>query len=453
LGVNALRTAHNPPATGFLELADEMGFLVLNEIFDSWERKKTPLDFHLIFPDWSEPDLRAFVRRDRNHPSVFLWSVGNEVGEQYTGAEGARVEVSNTAIVGAGLGAVVGDGPATSLQVERSLARDTVPSVDPFSAGIFLECARATLRDTTVIGSTSTGLLVTGPGEADVEGSIVRETVPGDPRFASAGIEARGGATLRLNRSAIVANEGYGLFIGDEDAPGQRTRAFVRDASIRYGRSVPRFAQGALGIVAKGGSQLEIDRTLVIDTQAIAVAVFGALTQATIRHSHVLRTHPGFERRLGVGIALADSSSLSLEDSVISDSEMINLYLGGGVASVARSLLSNARAQNTAILYGYGIQLNAGARLELTDSELRGNEGVALIAAGGTAAVRRSVIARNATALHAQNGSVLRESSTDEPPAEREILIGTDTLLLGNATRLGTGELPLPPEPRLDRRG
>ncbi|MFN3408101.1 MAG: beta-galactosidase GalB [Limisphaerales bacterium] len=91
LGVNALRTAHNPPASGFLELADEMGFLVINEIFDSWERKKTPLDFHLIFPEWSEPDLRAFLRRDRNHPSVVLWSVGNEVGEQYTATEGARV--------------------------------------------------------------------------------------------------------------------------------------------------------------------------------------------------------------------------------------------------------------------------------------------------------------------------------------------------------------------------
>jgi beta-galactosidase len=68
-----------------------MGLLVVDEIFDSWERKKTPLDFHLIFPDWHEQDLRAMVRRDRNHPSVILWSVGNEVGEQYTGEEGAAI--------------------------------------------------------------------------------------------------------------------------------------------------------------------------------------------------------------------------------------------------------------------------------------------------------------------------------------------------------------------------
>ncbi|WGO99619.1 beta-galactosidase GalB [Saccharophagus degradans] len=91
MGVNAIRMAHNPPAKELLDLTDKMGFLVIDEIFDSWERKKTPLDFHLIFPEWSEPDVRNFIRRDRNHPSVIGWSLGNEVGEQYTGEAGAAV--------------------------------------------------------------------------------------------------------------------------------------------------------------------------------------------------------------------------------------------------------------------------------------------------------------------------------------------------------------------------
>jgi beta-galactosidase len=91
MGCNAIRTSHNPPAPELLELTDRMGFLIMDEAFDVWEQRKTPLDFHLIFPDWYEQDLRALVRRDRNHSSVIMWSYGNEVGEQYTGEEGASL--------------------------------------------------------------------------------------------------------------------------------------------------------------------------------------------------------------------------------------------------------------------------------------------------------------------------------------------------------------------------
>lgn len=98
-GVNAIRMAHNPPAPELLDLTDRMGFLVINESFDVWERRKAPHDFHLIFPDWYEQDLRALVRRDRNHPSVILWSTGNEVGEQYTGQAGADLAMRLREIV------------------------------------------------------------------------------------------------------------------------------------------------------------------------------------------------------------------------------------------------------------------------------------------------------------------------------------------------------------------
>ena len=91
MGCNAIRTSHNPPTPELLDLTDRLGFLVMDEVFDAWVRQKTPFDFHLIFNDWHEQDLRAFIRRDRNHPSVILWSVGNEVGEQNNGETGARV--------------------------------------------------------------------------------------------------------------------------------------------------------------------------------------------------------------------------------------------------------------------------------------------------------------------------------------------------------------------------
>ena len=90
IGVNAIRTAHNPPAPGLLDLCDEMGFLVLDEAFDCWQIAKVENDYHRHFNDWAERDLVDLVVRDRNHPCVVLWSIGNEMLEQNTD-EGWRV--------------------------------------------------------------------------------------------------------------------------------------------------------------------------------------------------------------------------------------------------------------------------------------------------------------------------------------------------------------------------
>jgi beta-galactosidase len=85
MGCNSIRTSHNPPAPEFLDLCDRMGFLVMDEAFDEWRVPKGqigPFGYHLYFDRWSERDVTSLVRRDRNHPSVVLWSAGNEVGDQ-----------------------------------------------------------------------------------------------------------------------------------------------------------------------------------------------------------------------------------------------------------------------------------------------------------------------------------------------------------------------------------
>ena len=83
MGCNAIRTAHNPPAPEFLNLCDKMGFLVVNEAFDVWRKKKSEYDYALFFDAWHKKDLEDFIVRDRNHPSVIVWSIGNEVKEQW----------------------------------------------------------------------------------------------------------------------------------------------------------------------------------------------------------------------------------------------------------------------------------------------------------------------------------------------------------------------------------
>jgi beta-galactosidase len=82
MGCNAIRTSHNPPSPVLLDLCDRMGFLVMDETFDMWKRGKTKYDYHLDWDRWYEQDLRDHILRDRNHPSVILWSIGNEIPDQ-----------------------------------------------------------------------------------------------------------------------------------------------------------------------------------------------------------------------------------------------------------------------------------------------------------------------------------------------------------------------------------
>jgi beta-galactosidase len=82
MGCNAIRTSHNPPSPELLDICDKMGFLVEDEAFDAWRIGKKPKDYHLLFNAWHTEDLKALVRRDRNHPSVIIWSIGNEIREQ-----------------------------------------------------------------------------------------------------------------------------------------------------------------------------------------------------------------------------------------------------------------------------------------------------------------------------------------------------------------------------------
>jgi len=92
MGANAIRTAHNMPDPSLMDLADRMGFLVVSESFDVWELSKTSKDYARFFADWVRKDVRSWVRRDRNHPSLIMWCIGNEVYDTHADAKkGARL--------------------------------------------------------------------------------------------------------------------------------------------------------------------------------------------------------------------------------------------------------------------------------------------------------------------------------------------------------------------------
>jgi beta-galactosidase len=94
MGVNAIRTSHNPPAPELLGLCDQMGLLVMDEMFDMWKLKKTEFDYSLDWDTWHKKDLQDFILRDRNHPSVIVWSIGNEVIEQYNPADSSGMVIA-----------------------------------------------------------------------------------------------------------------------------------------------------------------------------------------------------------------------------------------------------------------------------------------------------------------------------------------------------------------------
>ncbi|GAA0358712.1 hypothetical protein GCM10008932_09270 [Alkalibacterium iburiense] len=91
MGVNAIRTSHNMPARELMELADEMGFLIVSESFDMWERPKTTYDYARFFKEWAYKDIRSWVKRDRNHVSLIMWTIGNEIYDTHADERGLEI--------------------------------------------------------------------------------------------------------------------------------------------------------------------------------------------------------------------------------------------------------------------------------------------------------------------------------------------------------------------------
>ncbi len=99
MGCNGIRCSHNPPAPELLDLCDRMGFIVMDETFDMWRKKKTLHDYSRYFDEWHERDLTDLVMRDRNHPSIFMWSIGNEVLEQWTDANADTLSIEEANLI------------------------------------------------------------------------------------------------------------------------------------------------------------------------------------------------------------------------------------------------------------------------------------------------------------------------------------------------------------------
>lgn len=135
MGVNAYRASHNPPAPEVLALCDSMGILVMDEAFDMWRKRKTERDYARFFDEWHERDLTDLVTRDRNHPSIIMWSIGNEVLEQWSDAAADTLSLEEANLIlnfghGADKLAKDGDEMSVNSMLTAKLA-DIVKQLDP----------------------------------------------------------------------------------------------------------------------------------------------------------------------------------------------------------------------------------------------------------------------------------------------------------------------------------
>ena len=135
MGCNGIRCAHNPPAPELLQLCDEMGFIVMDETFDMWRKRKTTYDYSRYFNEWHERDLTDLMLRDRNHPSIFLWSIGNEVLEQWSDARADTLSLEEANLIlnfghSAEMLAKAGEGMSVNSLLTKKLA-DMTRELDP----------------------------------------------------------------------------------------------------------------------------------------------------------------------------------------------------------------------------------------------------------------------------------------------------------------------------------
>ena len=199
-GVNAIRTAHNPPAPELLDLCDEMGLLVMDEAFDEWRRGKTRGGYGRFFDEWHERDLTDLVRRDRNHPCVILWSIDNEIPEQ-----GGRTPEENEA----------------NRELSRRLA-DLVRSQDPTRA---VTCGGHSLsRENNIYASGA--LDVIGLNYRPRGYDSLRVWFPGMPVVASETVSAQNSRGIYYQPSTGLRIAGWSPWAGvpkpsEEDLKGQ----------------------------------------------------------------------------------------------------------------------------------------------------------------------------------------------------------------------------------------
>jgi hypothetical protein len=455
------------------------------------------------------PQLSRLVGPGIIEAGLLVGSKGVEVdglafiGHQYALdlMPGTQVTVSRSLIEGSfGTGILI-DQVGASLKLVGSVVRGTLPAGAPDGMGVLaLNACSVEIVDSVFEGNVGAGLYVGQAGAvAKVSGSVIRDTAVDTTGRFGYGINVNHGASLSLTGSALVGNHRSGLIVQDADTLVTVTGSVVRgtrnDTSVTYSVGVRVLAGARLalthsqvtdtngpsvaaidpgtevrvkdsvlgfntlstdgdfgqGLYVMDQAAAYVDDSALVQNHAEALSVTGAGATALVSRSILAGTQgivQGFTS-MGLGVGVVEGAEAQLADSALVDNQHSGLYAGTNArASLVLCVVLNTRIEKNLKGLGHGVFVQLDSVVEVTSSVVRSNAGIGLVFAESAGAVRGSYIADNPVGLHAQGGSEI--TAVETVPATvgpRAVVVSNDTAFVGNATRLGTGTVALPPPP------
>ena len=363
---------------------------------------------------------------------------------------GARVELHESALIAnvdAGLGLI---DPGTEAHLFGTVVRATAPRSDGVG-GIGVKAfngATLTLEGSALVTNQGMGMLVDGPGvTATVSTSVVRDTVM-DPRFEGGlawAISALGGSTLSITDSALLDNRVVGLSIADAGTTATATRLVVR------GMQGTGYGGFGLGAIATRGAHLEIRASAVVESAGAAILVNNPDTFAIVEDSLVDATRgtgptpdgPGGNGGSGL-VVTAGGRAEARRVSFTRNAEAAVGVAGAGAALVLDASLVAGTAPNAGGFFGHGLVATTGGQTTISSSYFRDNIGIGLAFSAASGSLTGSFVLDNGVGIHVQDGVELHESNETMNPEPLSVLVSPSTKFLGNASRLGSGVVPLP---------
>jgi hypothetical protein len=346
----------------------------------------------------------------------------------------AKVSATKVAVRGVrGFGA--GARSKAAVELDTSLVASTRP-VSGVNYALVAYGGTLTARDTSVLDTKGTAVVVLGTGsKLTMERALVSDVgiVNAAPALG-VGLLAENGGELTVSSSVVRRAASLGVIV-------KGGKATLTDSVVRDTAGLDDELSG-FGLVVDEKGVASLERTTFLGNALSAMIVDGVGSSITGDHVAAAHTRVDSGKKAGRGLTAQNSGTADVAHAVFVDNAQVNVAVIQAAATIATSVLEGA-GQAEPGSFGHGM-FSALGTLTLDSVVVRGNPGVGLLYAASTGAVRHSWIENNAVGVHVQTGSTLRPGSPDEEPADEEVIVTEDTVFVDNATRVGSGELPLP---------